>query len=132
MPDRCDAGLALRTYAGRGGADHGQLHGTGDVNAENDKNTGEETKLPLRYSLGLSGHFRVWVRVWVRRLTHILTHTSFDIFATKKHRKPRFSMLFGAADQIRTGDLILTKDALYRLSYSSEFGDPERARTVDL
>ena len=39
---------------------------------------------------------------------------------------------FGAADQIRTGDLILTKDALYRLSYSSEFGDPERARTVDL
>ena len=25
----------------------------------------------------------------------------------------------GAADQIRTGDLILTKDALYRLSYSS-------------
>ena len=29
-------------------------------------------------------------------------------------------------------DLILTKDALYRLSYSSEFGDPERARTVDL
>ena len=42
----------------------------------------------------------------------------------------RFSC--GAADQIRTGDLILTKDALYRLSYSSEFGDPERARTVDL
>ena len=25
----------------------------------------------------------------------------------------------GAATQIRTGDLILTKDALYRLSYSS-------------
>ena len=25
----------------------------------------------------------------------------------------------GAAAQIRTGDLILTKDALYRLSYSS-------------
>ena len=30
-------------------------------------------------------------------------------------------MLFsGAAIRIRTGDLILTKDALYRLSYSSE------------
>ena len=30
------------------------------------------------------------------------------------------SRLFcGAADQIRTGDLILTKDALYRLSYNS-------------
>ena len=26
---------------------------------------------------------------------------------------------FGAAIRIRTGDLILTKDALYRLSYSS-------------
>ena len=31
-------------------------------------------------------------------------------------------VLFGAASQIRTGDLILTKDALYRLSYSSIFG----------
>ena len=28
-------------------------------------------------------------------------------------------MLFGAAGQIRTADLILTKDALYLLSYSS-------------
>ena len=43
-----------------------------------------------------------------------------------------FRVFFGAADQIRTGDLILTKDALYRLSYSSINGDPERARTVDL
>ena len=48
----------------------------------------------------------------------------------------------GAAGRIRTADLILTKDALYLLSYSSKlyapylkghfFGDPERARTVDL
>ena len=46
----------------------------------------------------------------------------------------------GAARQIRTADLILTKDALYLLSYSSmwrffnlqHYGDPERARTVDL
>ena len=29
------------------------------------------------------------------------------------------SFSFGAASQIRTGDLILTKDALYLLSYSS-------------
>jgi len=43
-----------------------------------------------------------------QRLTHILTHTIFGIFATKKHRKPKFSMLFGAAGQIRTADLILT------------------------
>ena len=38
----------------------------------------------------------------------------------------------GAAGRIRTADLILTKDALYLLSYSSINGDPERARTVDL
>ena len=30
-------------------------------------------------------------------------------------------MLFGAAGRIRTADLILTKDALYRLSYSSKY-----------
>ena len=30
-------------------------------------------------------------------------------------------MLFGAAGRIRTADLILTKDALYLLSYSSIF-----------
>ena len=30
-------------------------------------------------------------------------------------------MLFGAAGRIRTADLILTKDALYRLSYSSRW-----------
>ena len=40
--------------------------------------------------------------------------------------------LLGAAGRIRTADLILTKDALYLLSYSSIYGDPERARTVDL
>ena len=45
--------------------------------------------------------------------------------------KSSFRNSFGAAARIRTGDLILTKDALYRLSYSS-VGDPERARTVDL
>ena len=73
------------------------------------RNTGEGAKPPLRYSLNLSAHFRVWVTVWVRQLTHILTHTIFGVFATKKHRKPKFSMLFGAAGQIRTADLILTK-----------------------
>ena len=36
-----------------------------------------------------------------------------------KAKEPR--SFFGAASQIRTGDLILTKDALYRLSYSSIF-----------
>ena len=38
----------------------------------------------------------------------------------KSIRKPVISDWFnGADDQIRTGDLILTKDALYRLSYIS-------------
>ena len=32
-------------------------------------------------------------------------------------------MLFGAAGRIRTADLILTKDALYLLSYISEAND---------
>jgi hypothetical protein len=40
----------------------------------------------------------------------------------KANEKPRIladSGLFGADTRIRTGDLILTKDALYRLSYIS-------------
>ena len=37
----------------------------------------------------------------------------------KKLRVLEDSEKSGAATQIRTGDLILTKDALYRLSYSS-------------
>ena len=41
-------------------------------------------------------------------------------FAALKEKTPRFKPeRSGAASQIRTGDLILTKDALYRLSYSS-------------
>ena len=32
----------------------------------------------------------------------------FQHFCNKKHRKPKFSMLFGAAGRIRTADLILT------------------------
>ena len=50
-------------------------------------------------------------------------------------------VFLGAANQIRTGDLVLTKDVLCLLSHSSIrkrqdelafCGDPERARTVDL
>ena len=61
----------------------------------------------------------MWVRVWVRQLTRILTHTIFSIFATKKHRKPKFSMLFGAGGVTRTPDLRITSALLYRLSYTS-------------
>jgi hypothetical protein len=50
----------------------------------------------------------VWVTVWVRQLTHILTHTIFSVFAAKKHRKPKPSMLFGAGGVTRTHDLLIT------------------------
>ena len=43
-----------------------------------------------------------------------------------------FQVLCGAAGRIRTADLVLTKDALYLLSYSSIYGDQEGARTLDL
>ena len=49
----------------------------------------------------------MWVTVWVRQLTRILTHTIFSVFATKKHRKPKFSMLFGAGGVTRTHDLLI-------------------------
>ena len=56
-----------------------------------------------------------------------------DFFKNKeKTLENRSFQGFGAAGRIRTADLILTKDALYLLSYSSINGDPERARTVDL
>ena len=60
------------------------------------RNTGEGAKPPLRYSLNLSAHFRV-------------THTFFSIFATKSIENRSFRCFFGAAGQIRTADLILTK-----------------------
>ena len=56
-----------------------------------------------------------------QQLTHILTHTIFSVFATKKHRKPKFSMLFGAGGVTRTPDLLITNQLLYRLSYTSVF-----------
>ena len=54
----------------------------------------------------------------------------------EEKEKPRnrngYRVSIGADRQIRTADLILTKDALYRLSYISEYGDREGARTLDL
>ena len=37
---------------------------------------------------------------------------------------------FGAVTRIRTGDLILTKDALYLLSYNSKVHAPERGHVA--
>ena len=76
--------------------------------------------------------FCLWYFMWS---TKIRKTVFVQKVAKRKRKHPKsedFRCCSGAADQIRTGDLILTKDALYRLSYSSEFGDPERARTVDL
>ena len=45
----------------------------------------------------------------------------FENYENKKDRSPRRATdFFGADSQIRTGDLILTKDALYLLSYISK------------
>ena len=45
----------------------------------------------------------------------------FQRFRNKKHRKPKFSMLFGAGGVTRTHDLLITNQLLYRLSYTSAF-----------
>ena len=102
------------------------------MSTKEQKIQGRKSELPALCFLNLSAHFYVWVTVWVNRLTHILTHT---VSAKKVRKIPeiiRFQGFSGAAGRIRTADLILTKDALYLLSYSSINGDPERARTVDL
>ena len=44
-----------------------------------------------------------------KSLPHTLTHNICGIFVTKKHRKPKFSMLFGAGGVTRTHDLLITK-----------------------
>ena len=48
------------------------------------------------------------------------------MFKQQKTSAPEWEHWFlGAATQIRTGDLILTKDALYLLSYSSKLYAPK-------
>ena len=52
---------------------------------------------------------------------------------TEKSKKPvtvEVTGFFGAVTQIRTGDLILTKDALYRLSYNSIIHAPDEGGMV--
>ena len=116
-----DAGFTLRTYTHATRQKQDEAAATmGSFMAQvmyDRKKAGREaqTSRPALFS-----PFPVWVTVWVNQLTHILTYTKKSKIATKKPRKPKFSRLFGAARQIRTADLILTKDALYRLSYSSK------------
>ena len=76
--------------------------------------------------------FCLWYFMWSTKIRKAVFVQKVAEIKRKHQKSENFRCCSGAADQIRTGDLILTKDALYRLSYSSEFGDPERARTVDL
>ena len=46
------------------------------------------------------------------------------LFRSEKAPKSKDFEAFGADSQIRTGDLILTKDALYLLSYISKYYAP--------
>ena len=74
-------------------------------------------------------------RTKIDRILFTLFVNGYGLTFPKTKRKPLKTQGFqgfGAAGRIRTADLILTKDALYLLSYSSINGDPERARTVDL
>lgn len=57
------------------------------VSKRRNRATGRRATLPPGGSAGFGYVSRVWVRVWVRRLPHILPHTSFNIFATKKAPK---------------------------------------------
>jgi hypothetical protein len=64
--------------------------------------------------------------MWVRQLTRILTHTIFGVFAAKKHRKPKLSMLFGAGGVTRTPDLLITNEELFVLPSFVHFRKPLR------
>ena len=76
--------------------------------------------------------FCLWYFMWSTKIRKTVFVQKVAEIKRKHQKSEDFRCCSGAATRIRTGDLILTKDALYRLSYSSEFGDPERARTVDL
>ena len=90
-----------------------------------------------------------WYRAEDSNLEYVLLYATVKIAGTvfgQDQTITRFTIslarhINGAAGQIRTADLILTKDALYLLSYSSILapgsgarwgGDREGARTLDL
>ena len=74
----------------------------------------------------------LWVFMWSKIFVNFETVQKVAKIKEKQLVSKETSCFRGAAGRIRTADLILTKDALYLLSYSSINGDPERARTVDL
>ena len=106
----------------------------------------------LREKSSLKGHWRLETVQDMRSSSSnpvSCSETSIKIYGSKEEIRaqkspetvdaPGFApdasipvILYGAAGRIRTADLILTKDALYLLSYSSIYGDQEGARTLDL
>ena len=111
-----------KTDAAKGRGENGQFHGAGHVSRKS-KNTGEKAKASSPVLFKSIGTFpRVGQGVG-QSLTHTLTHNICGIFATKKHRKPKFSMLFGAGGVTRTHDLLITKCiGVLRLTVFRDFG----------
>ena len=105
--------------ARRGSRHHGQLHGTSHVRQREKAGQEAQISCPALFRL-----FRPFRRVGhgVGQLVdpHFDPHL-FQRFCNKKHRKPKFSMLFGAGGVTRTHDLLITNQLLYRLSYTSDF-----------
>ena len=65
----------------------------------------------------------MWVRVWVK------PNFESPLDKTKTPQTAVLRGFCGAAIQIRTGDLILTKDVLYHLSHSSIYSLKQNTKT---
>ena len=97
-----------KTDAAKGRGENGQFHGAGQVSRKS-KNTGEKAKASSPVLFGSIGIIpRVGHGVGQAVDPHFDPHL-FQRFCNKKHRKPKFSMLFGAGGVTRTHDLLITK-----------------------
>ena len=84
----------------------------------------EEIVLVENGFLNPVGTIKIVYFIWRKKSTRVVKIRGNLLFCTKQNTlKSLDSKVFqtGAAIQIRTGDLILTKDALYQLSYSSKW-----------
>ena len=109
--------------AGRSRTNDGQLHGASDVSRKRMRNTGEKAKASSPVLFGSIGIIpRVGHGVGQAVDPHFDPHL-FQRFCNKKHRKPKFSMLFGAGGVTRTHDLLITKCiGVLRLTVFRDFG----------
>ena len=65
--------------------------------------------------------FCLWYFMWSTKIRKTVFVQKVAEIKRKHPKSEDFRCCFGAAGRIRTADLILTKDALYLLSYSSEW-----------